>query len=876
MSTTKLNIGKIPISKGEYQDGTAYQRLNQVTMLGSTYQSKIDDNTSAPAQMGADGAVENINTDKWLCIAVGNVSAARKVVYNNETSGLDAGNVQEAIDEVGSKVNDLKNKKVLLDELPYITNLAENAGSFSFAYQGIETKTVFLNIQDLQGTNFVLYNNTIDSLPTGYKITFYDDSLKYINSFKSITENIECTIPDNACYVSISYSKPEAYIKIDNISKRIIVPNLYNGVSYDSSFFGVSYKNHIDFIAVSKGLINVQNVLYTNSEDGKKQTLSYINGDYENLKSWEQHKGNSQNIHQLSKEEYSSNIFFTFEEPIFGTVKIHRSGTPDTKNWTDGYTCIDEYNNSTLNTGRFNSYTFIAAFCNNLKANKASEADKYLYYKDEDVCKIHSNDSKANILPKELLGFSNPFSLVDGEINTGTFKYRDPLVSYKDFNVINLPVDGDCEYYIGSTDIGFLGYNATFSNRFLVVFQNEERKTIGYIQNTATNNVKFKNGFYGWYIKTPALCKFITFTLYEGIDAYMTNNIKAFVCRKKNLNIAINETLSVSNAPYLAAENITRSSKDIAKKIWVLGDSISSTGYGGYLCSKRGYGSFGGWVKYFCEQVMPEYIANNAKGGFTITDSSNVVFVGDIIKSGTSNSYIAEIEELVKLYTEKKVEAPDYLMLVGCTNDFGKARNNPDGWSQRSVVLKSDLDNNTLNPNGLDYDSFMESKFFSVNSIQIPISKVPMFKIAGAIRYIIQRVGTLFPNCKFIIVTSLQSPDNWVTQKQCHDEMKWVANRLSIPVIDVSGQANTPMLWDMRKEGANTGATIPRRFINDGFHPYGAKDSAGNSFITAGAMYQGLFIAEQFKTLMLHDTAMRKNVVDYTQGDEGNGYPSGN
>lgn len=107
MGTTKLNIGKIPISKGEYQEGTAYQRLNQVTMLGSTYQSKIDDNTSAPAQMGADGAVENINTDKWLCIAVGNVSAARKVVYNNETSGLQAENVQTAIDELGSKVSDL-------------------------------------------------------------------------------------------------------------------------------------------------------------------------------------------------------------------------------------------------------------------------------------------------------------------------------------------------------------------------------------------------------------------------------------------------------------------------------------------------------------------------------------------------------------------------------------------------------------------------------------------------------------------------------------------------------------------------------------------------------------------------------------------------
>ena len=116
MGTTKLNIGKIPISKGEYQEGTTYQRLNQVTMLGSTYQSKIDDNTSAPAQMGANGAVENINTDKWLCIAVGNVSSAKKVVYNNETSGLEAGNVQEAIDEVGSKLSDLSDKVAIKDE----------------------------------------------------------------------------------------------------------------------------------------------------------------------------------------------------------------------------------------------------------------------------------------------------------------------------------------------------------------------------------------------------------------------------------------------------------------------------------------------------------------------------------------------------------------------------------------------------------------------------------------------------------------------------------------------------------------------------------------------------------------------------------------
>lgn len=141
-ATTKLNIGKIPISKGEYQDGTTYQRLNQVTMLGSTYQSKIDDNTSAPAQIGADGAVENINTDKWLCVAVGNVSAAKKVVYNNETSGLEAGNVQEAIDETNTKLGytnaSVKGTKLNNDYNNKIDIIIKNGQSFTLHINGAE------------------------------------------------------------------------------------------------------------------------------------------------------------------------------------------------------------------------------------------------------------------------------------------------------------------------------------------------------------------------------------------------------------------------------------------------------------------------------------------------------------------------------------------------------------------------------------------------------------------------------------------------------------------------------------------------------------------------------------------------------------------
>ena len=70
MSTKKL-IGRIPISKGEYVAGNTYNRLSQVTLYGSTYQSKVDGNTSAPAILDDNGNVQHANTDQWLVIADG-------------------------------------------------------------------------------------------------------------------------------------------------------------------------------------------------------------------------------------------------------------------------------------------------------------------------------------------------------------------------------------------------------------------------------------------------------------------------------------------------------------------------------------------------------------------------------------------------------------------------------------------------------------------------------------------------------------------------------------------------------------------------------------------------------------------------------------
>lgn len=283
MATTKQNIGKIPISKGEYQEGTAYQRLNQVTMLGSTYQSKIDDNTSAPAQMGADGAVENINTDKWLCIAVGNVSAARKVVYNNETSGLEAGNVQEAIDEVGSKVSDL-------------SNITQDIRSVTFESKG---RTNRFSYPFKKGMHLIFDVKNEGEVPPD-SISFKKDNTAVFNlSIQSLSNNgeFEIILPCDIDLISLSSGSMEYTVKCEIMSRNEqmineavscndfyfsgnIPPNGIQKIPFEISEGEEFYINLVHEGSAKIGVSDGVNVYLRNSGAGKfiaKKDINVIN-----------------------------------------------------------------------------------------------------------------------------------------------------------------------------------------------------------------------------------------------------------------------------------------------------------------------------------------------------------------------------------------------------------------------------------------------------------------------------------------------------------------------------------------------------------------------------------------------------------------------
>lgn len=241
MVTTKQNIGKIPIMKGEYQKGATYQRLNQVTMLGSTYQSKIDGNTSAPAQLASDGSVENINTDKWIVIAVGNVSTAKKVMYDNEESGLEAKNVQAGIDELSNVSTTIKdslheiNKEYVFNRNS-IENYTIDANGKAKYLQFSFISENFIPIIGVSKIYYKLRNSKDDVI-----IAFYSDKdeSSFISGVKGTDEATSGVIdvPSEANYVRFSTydwgDTSYGYYACDNTKNQI--ENKQDKLSFDET-----------------------------------------------------------------------------------------------------------------------------------------------------------------------------------------------------------------------------------------------------------------------------------------------------------------------------------------------------------------------------------------------------------------------------------------------------------------------------------------------------------------------------------------------------------------------------------------------------------------------------------------------------------------
>lgn len=71
MTQIKQNIGRLPIFKGPYVDGTWYKEKHRVTHFGSEFQAKQEGYLGEPVTVAEDGKTAIFNTEEWYIVSNG-------------------------------------------------------------------------------------------------------------------------------------------------------------------------------------------------------------------------------------------------------------------------------------------------------------------------------------------------------------------------------------------------------------------------------------------------------------------------------------------------------------------------------------------------------------------------------------------------------------------------------------------------------------------------------------------------------------------------------------------------------------------------------------------------------------------------------------
>lgn len=526
MGTTKLNIGKIPISKGEYHEGTAYQRLNQVTMLGSTYQSKIDDNTSAPAQMGADG-VENINTDKWLCVAVGNVSAARKVVYNNETSGLEAGNVQEAIDETNTKVSDLNTK---------LSDLSKSSNSHVYTNSKVLNKYIkeiyFDENIDITRVKSIGLNKGADFR----SVVLLDGTKNRIQNFQIPTENAvkkEVVKWNNDTYTGYMYLILDWDLTKANEYEEFEC-ELYNVKNLD---YSPAIKQYIESESINNELKN---------KFDKSNVANLLGDSYDNVMSQRVVSDIVSNNFQIDKVSLINSVNFKLTKE--NAILTQFGNTSDT---VEGWN-IFSYENNLTNSNRVavahikinnslyeaNYYFFAVAILgiesNNVIFSLRKIIGKKDYYfiipnKHKLLISVYGND---NILEASTEYTTSPIYKIQtwGDSITDAGKYQKGIASYlniENSNIKNFGISSDFSMHVANR---FVSYFTEKDSSKVFIGNGLKRPSDGIIPTFEERQKELKDSFFVFWIGTNNLGN------YRGRVEDWTVNNSSFTSLCPNFN----------------------------------------------------------------------------------------------------------------------------------------------------------------------------------------------------------------------------------------------------------------------------------------------------------------------------------------------------
>lgn len=90
MTQIKETVGRLPVYLGDYDNTKVYKKKNRVTMFGSEFQSLIDNNTYAPAELSADETHIIFDTVHWKVISNGSDAYLNHLVVLNKLDEIDS------------------------------------------------------------------------------------------------------------------------------------------------------------------------------------------------------------------------------------------------------------------------------------------------------------------------------------------------------------------------------------------------------------------------------------------------------------------------------------------------------------------------------------------------------------------------------------------------------------------------------------------------------------------------------------------------------------------------------------------------------------------------------------------------------------------
>lgn len=245
---------------------------------------------------------------------------------------------------------------------------------------------------------------------------------------------------------------------------------------------------------------------------------------------------------------------------------------------------------------------------------------------------------------------------------------------------------------------------------------------------------------------------------------------------------------------------VVRTHQLLTSKIALIADSNGAAG--------NGTASYNTQLR---DMNMPAAYEVLAQGGATISStakngSGQQLFGAEYltlpVSDATGNTFIRQAEVIIdQVINNPSYVKPNVVMVIGGTNDFDKFRHVTPAMIQQSGYG--------------DYIEYMEATFMTLSPAYKeykPLADVDRGQVAGALRYIIERLGTYLPNTVFLISTPIQSSTehNAVFAQRTIRDIEWMAGRLSVPVIRMWHESGMPMFWDNK--------TDKHRYLGDGVH----------------------------------------------------------